>query len=121
MTNEGAINTLKDLKSYYNDKSQDSYIGFDDKDNEAIDKAIDVLEQTEWIPVTERLPEPQKDGNKDFSEWVLITLYIGENDYVVGRAYYCFSDKTWYAERFGCGKVVAWMPQPEPYKKESEE
>ena len=47
MTNEGAINTLKDLKSYYNDKSEyceDGYVGFDNEDNEAIDMAIKALE-----------------------------------------------------------------------------
>jgi len=47
MTNEvkEAINTLKILKDYYNDKDEDGYIGFDDKDNEAIDFAIKALEQ----------------------------------------------------------------------------
>ena len=48
MTNEEAINTLKSLKSYYNDKSEyckDRYIGFDNEDNEALDMAIKALEQ----------------------------------------------------------------------------
>jgi hypothetical protein len=44
MTNEEAINTLKDLKSYYNDKNEDSYVGFDNEDNEAIDLAIKALD-----------------------------------------------------------------------------
>lgn len=45
MTNEEAINTLKSLKDYYNDKNEDSYVGFDDEDNEALDNAIKALEQ----------------------------------------------------------------------------
>lgn len=74
------------------------------------------MQMENWIPVTERLPEPSE-YDKDLSEWVLITLYIGENDYMVGRALYCYSEKKWYAERFGCGNVIAWMPLPTPYKK----
>lgn len=48
MTNEEAINTLKSLKSYYNDNSEyceDGYVGFDNEDNEALDLAIKALEQ----------------------------------------------------------------------------
>ena len=45
MTNEEARHTLKSLKEYYNDKNEDSYVGFDDEDNEAIDYAIKALEQ----------------------------------------------------------------------------
>lgn len=50
MTNEEAINTLNSLKQYYNDKNEDSYVGFDDEDNESIDMAIKALEQTELNP-----------------------------------------------------------------------
>lgn len=45
MTNEEAINTLKSIKIYYNDKNEDSYVGFDNEDNEAFDLAIKALEQ----------------------------------------------------------------------------
>lgn len=86
----------------------------------AIEKSIKSLEKTSWVPASERLPEPQKDEDKDFSEWVMIISYNGKNDYKVGKAYYCFSNKKWYAEKFDCGKVVAWMPLPEPYKIERE-
>lgn len=44
MTNEEAINTLKSLKEYYNDKNEDSYVGFYNEDNEALDMAIKALE-----------------------------------------------------------------------------
>ena len=44
MTKEEAKNTLKSLKNYYNDKNEDSYVGFDNEDNEALDMAIKALE-----------------------------------------------------------------------------
>lgn len=50
MTKEEVINTLNSLKEYYNDKNEDSYVGFDAEDNEAIDMAIKALEQTELNP-----------------------------------------------------------------------
>jgi len=49
MTNEEAINTLNSLKQYYNDKNEDSYVGFDDEDNEALDKAIKTLEREDVL------------------------------------------------------------------------
>ena len=47
MTNEHAIDVIKHLKKYYNDKNEweDGYIGFDNEDNEAIDLAIKALKQ----------------------------------------------------------------------------
>jgi hypothetical protein len=45
MTNEEAIALLNGVKNYYNDETEDSYVGFDDEDNEAIDTAIKALEK----------------------------------------------------------------------------
>lgn len=45
MTDERAINTLNSIKQYYNDKNEDSYVGFDNEDNEALDMAIKALEK----------------------------------------------------------------------------
>ena len=47
MTPEYAIETLKSIKEYYNDKNEyyEGYMGFDDTDNEVIDMAIKALEQ----------------------------------------------------------------------------
>lgn len=128
MTNEEAINTLKSLKSYYNDKSEyceDGYVGFDNEDNEALDMAIKALEQTSWIPVSERLPNAYEFVNctchsliDDRKDWVVETVYIPQP-----------SDSP-YSDwgnipmlNSGDCKVVAWMHRdiPEPYKAESED
>lgn len=47
MTPQEAINTLNSIKQYYNDKNEDSYVGFDNEDNEALGMAIKALEQYE--------------------------------------------------------------------------
>ena len=81
----------------------------------------DVVAQTRWIPVSERLPEEDKQ--------VLVTeCFTG----ISGKKIYSIS----LASRYGDDwvtvddeykldpsryKVVAWMPLPEPYKAESEE
>jgi hypothetical protein len=71
ITNEEAITTLKDLKDYYNDKNEDSYVGFDDEDNEALDKAIKALEQTDKIKrlfKTKMRTMTRDEFNEDFEE-----------------------------------------------------
>ena len=62
---------------------------------------LDLLEQTEWIPVSERLPE------KD--DLYLICFDDGEYDLVY------FSKGA-----FSYSGVIAWMPLPKPYKAEME-
>lgn len=65
--------------------------------------------EPQWIPVTERLPEPRTD--------VWVNSDIGQI-----QGYYEESVETWYAS-FGQGRdyleliVNAWMPLPEPYQK----
>lgn len=49
MTNIEAINTLKDMKKYFNDPTTDKYYGFEDTDNEAVDVAIKALEMLDEI------------------------------------------------------------------------
>lgn len=86
-------------------------------DIEALRMSIKALEQTEWIPVTERLPEengmylvtrkanyPQKCRGKMYQ--------------AVTYAYYNTLFKTWNTN--GYPNVVAWRPLPEPYKGDTE-
>lgn len=80
---------------------------------------LDLLEQTEWIPVTERLPE-------NFQR-VLVTIVNYNDDKVVRVAEYhdnkrMFQIKENY-EQWEVGEegLLAWMPLPEPYRAESGE
>ena len=64
--------------------------------------------EPQWIPVTERLPEPRTD--------VWVNSDIGQI-----QGYYEENAETWYAS-FGQGRdyleliVNAWTPLPEPWK-----
>ena len=74
---------------------------------EALEMAIKALEQTRWIPISERLPNFNDivlaSADSDYDELrVILTVYNAE--------------EFWFN-----GKIKAWMPLPEPYKAESEE
>ena len=102
-----------------------------DMDKTTIDAckgAIELLEQTKWIPVSERLP-------KEDGEYLLFGKVVEDDteDIFIGMYDAC-------AEKFGYwedyydsktlgfldsglieyNKVIAWMPLPEPYNVESE-
>lgn len=62
---------------------------------------IDLLNQTEWIPVNERLPE--ENGG------YLVTVKRG----YVTTALWVGNTENWK-------EVTAWMPLPEPYKEDKE-
>lgn len=72
------------------------------------------MKQTDWIPVTERLPD--NDGTE------FDTVLISTTEYGVRMGFYDDEDGTW---NFTCSDgsawpviVTAWMPLPELYRKE---
>lgn len=77
----------------------------------ALDKAIETIEQTTWIPVIEKLPEDEQE--------VLITYKINVKHHVWSaiwdKLHGRFYDKE-YRSYISLNYVTAWMPLPEPYQ-----
>ena len=69
---------------------------------------IDVKDEEQWILCSERLPEKP--------DTYIATLDYGKQGLGVGQRYY-------YDEYLGWNDdcVIAWMPLPEPYRKEAAE
>lgn len=116
MTNEEeVILALKELKDWeglpycIEEPMQNEGIAVITK--EALDKAIKTLEQTRWIPCSERLPERDvnvltyhRDVAFDYQYVSWIDDYSGKWAGFIGN----LSDE-----------VLAWMPLPEDYKEGS--
>ena len=105
MTREEATEILRDLWCYKHS------CRYSDKEIRAsIDMAIEALEQAEsrWIPCSERLP--------DTSGSVLI--YTEKNGVAEGS--YIPQTNKWVQFRWSVinADVIAWIPLPEPYKRE---
>lgn len=74
---------------------------------ESVIAKINVAEKVgEWIPVSERLPNPDT--------YVLVT-YKDFDDSAIGVDRYCQDIHDWLCFEEG---VIAWMPLPELYKEE---
>lgn len=101
--------------------------------NDAMDRAVELTKAApkvgEWIPVSERLPE--ENGSYlcqiNFANHEIIdVLFFATNLYKVDK--WDFSDKKragFYDCEYdwGCFEVydvIAWMPLPEPYRKDVE-
>ena len=112
MTNEEAREVLQEQIDKYGQE-------YDEKGIDALNTAIKLLEQTRWVPVSERLPEDHKD--------VLICLSSGQicvGCYNSHRLPFSNNVIGWgasYAHNWCSDEIVAWMPLPQPYKAESEE
>ena len=100
------------------------------KTAEALEMAIESLEQTQWIPVSERLPEIKQhvllscygrviygrmiseDGNSGYPVFEICDS-VGEKRPIVLE--------TTVHSKYTTSRIKAWMPLPQPYKAESEE
>lgn len=112
MTNEEAIKVLTEQLQYSDDV-------IPARIKEAYEVARSALEQTTWIPVSERLPEDPnkfvliqcngKYKNITFDEAVQMATYEKQEGWIL--------DGYEEAEEV---EVVAWMPLPEPYKMQTE-
>lgn len=76
-------------------------------------KLVNKAESFEWIPVTEKLPEPPKENQElDYSPLDVYLVSLNKEGYPV-RAF-------WDGKDFGDGMfkldVKAWMPLPKPYE-----
>lgn len=109
MTKEEAnviIDCLKEIREKYIEDN--GYVRLPLPAWYVLDKAIQVIEQTRWIPVSERLPEKKglylvsvkNDHERRYSK---TCQYMGKNH--------------WFARQ----DVEAWMPLPETYKAEGED
>lgn len=117
MTREEAIALMK--------RNADGYYP---KMTEALDMAIKALEQTKWIPLSERpiTDEERKEYGAEIgfvydcelpedSQDVLVTTPYGVRQTTFYTDYGCYFEN--YEDE---GDVIAWQPLSEPYKAESE-
>lgn len=68
---------------------------------------------SEWIPVSERLPEKNL--------WVLVTVKRYGYCYLEIMRRHNYKEAWTDGSSFYTYEIIAWMPLPEPYKAESEE
>lgn len=114
MTNKEAIEILKALEGLINWDMPLDYAA-------AIDKAVEALEKSRWIPCSERLPE--KEGRYLCS---VCAPYRNPREMI-------YAPSEWNKDRYDAtwrstdGAYVldwfvgAWMPLPSPYREEGEE
>lgn len=82
------------------------------KSMDLLKELVDKADSFEWIPVTERLPEPPRE-NQELDCRPLDVYLVSINEGYPFRAF-------WDGKNFGDGMfkldVKAWMPLPKPYE-----
>ena len=131
MTREEAIAPLKmdrDLCNFNPMTGEEEPMNEDcRKSAEALNMAIKALEQTSWIPVSERLPKDRDWYLGIFKEpdtgWInplpFICDYVGSETKATTKEYWIlrgFTDRDEHIDYYFNLECVAWMPLPEPYK-----
>lgn len=130
MKREEAVKLLNDIHSQCCDTANILCTSDADKRCKALQMAITAFQnQPVWIPVSERLPEEHDSIFKKFkgtSKWnpamfektsgyVIATVEYMDGTRLTTRAH--TTDGIWKADNsLMTGKVVAWMPLPEPYR-----
>ena len=87
-------------------------------------KVIESCRKTDWIPCEERLPECEWGGEtKALMFQIKNSDYIEVGHYGEGGKYRdrYFRTYTDTLEGYEASDVIAWMPLPQPYKKEGAE
>ena len=85
---------------------------------ETLQELVDKADSFEWIPVSERLPEPPMENPVlDYKPLEVYLVSVSDEGYPI-RAF-------WDGKNFGTGMfklgVKAWMPLPKPYKEKENE
>lgn len=116
--------TYEEMGKKIAEKALDGYI----YKGKTLREWIDILAQTQWIPVSEGLP-------KEYGEYLITWItsqskrpFIGISEGEVTGEYDHKHNRfkfEWlledYIKAYPNVEVIAWMPLPEPYKAESEE
>lgn len=115
MTNNDAIAMIRNDMKLHHDYLSGEY-------RKALGMAIAALEKCEsWTPVAEALPE--ENDYKSCIECLDGAVWYFTENGTMGLGYYYKSTKAWATtdNLKTDGKVIAWIPIPEPYKAESED
>lgn len=103
---------------------------------EALDMAIEALEEPQWIPCSERLPEELSEVNvtwintdpEPYYDFIKGKRFTGSAIYYKDRWYWYSAVCADYLGEYGTSpndimddaiKVIAWMPLPEPARLEN--
>lgn len=82
--------------------------GWSKKTVEAIEMGAHALKETQWIPVSERLPKnPEIDGDSD--GYIVQTRRVAQ-------PFIGYWDGIDFTDGWRSLDVIAWMPLPEPYR-----